>query len=230
MEYNKIFLVEDDEKISSIIQSELAKWQFQTAGVNDFQQVLQEFSTFQPDLVLLDISLPYFSGYHWCQEIRKQSNVPVIFLSSANDKMNILMAMNMGGDDFIAKPVDLDVLVAKIQAILRRTYTFNDQPSQLLAYHEVHLNLLEGELTFQKQLVKLTPTETKILALLFATPEKTVTREIIMEKLWESEEFISQNTLTVNITRLRKKIQTAGFPHLIHTVKGIGYTLVKSDE
>lgn len=229
MLHNKILIVEDDQKINQIIQSELKKWNYQVRGINDFQAVLQEFAAFQPDLVLLDISLPYFNGYHWCQEIRKTSTVPVIFLSSANDKMNMLMAMNMGGDDFIGKPVDLDLLVAKLQAIFRRTYTFNE-PQQLLTYQQAHLSPLEGELYFEKQIVKLTPTETKILALLFTEAETTVTKEAIMEKLWENEEFISKNTLAVNMTRLRKKMTAAGLPPLIHTVKGIGYMLVMKDE
>lgn len=225
MEHNKIFLVEDDTKICSIIQKELEKWNFAVSTVENFQQVMEEFKKNQPDLVLLDISLPYYNGYHWCQEIRKTSTIPVVFLSSASDKMNMLMAMNMGGDDFISKPVDLDLLVAKLQAVLRRTYTFNESEPEL-TYQGVSLSVLEGELRCQETTVNLTPNETKIMVLLFAEAEKTVTKETIMEKLWESEEFISQNTLTVNMTRLRKKLVASGLPPLIHTVKGVGYMLL----
>jgi DNA-binding response OmpR family regulator len=225
MTNHTIFLVEDDEKMSGIIQTELQKWGFQVTTVVNFQNVTEEFQTVKPKLVLLDISLPYYNGYHWCQEIRKISTVPVIFLSSADEKMNMLMAMNMGADDFIAKPFDLDLLVAKIQAIFRRTYTFGTN-EQMLSYQDVNLSLLDGELYYQEKVVHLTPNETKILACLFAEPEKKVTKEAIMEKLWESEEFISKNALTVNMTRLRKKITASGLPQLIHTIKGVGYMLV----
>lgn len=229
MTHNQIYLVEDDEKISKILQKELEKWGFKVTGVHDFQHILEEFQMLQPDLVLLDISLPYFNGYHWCQEIRKISTVPVIFLSSASDKMNMLMAMNMGGDDFIAKPVDLDLLVAKLQAVFRRTYSFNGN-EQVIDYQKIQLFLLEGELHYREQVVHLTPNETKILALLFSEAEKTISKEAIMEKLWESEEFISKNTLTVNMTRLRKKITAGGIPPIIHTIKGVGYMVMIKDE
>lgn len=221
MEHNKIFIVEDDEKIGAIIAQTLRKWNFDVRIVQDFQKVLEEFNTFQPDLVLMDISLPYFNGYHWCQEIRKNSTVPVVFLSSASDKMNMMMAMNMGGDDFIAKPVDLDLLVVKLQAIFRRAYSFSNTEPQV-SYKNTRLSILEGEIFYEDKMVNLTPTETKIMALLFAEAEKTVTKEAIMEKLWESEDFISKNTLSVNVTRLRKKLTAAGFPPLIYTIKGIG--------
>lgn len=229
MENQTLFLVEDDERMSRVIQEELQKWGFDVATPTNFQDIIEEFHTIQPKLVLMDISLPYFNGYHWCQEIRKLSTVPVIFLSSASDKMNMLMAMNMGADDFIAKPFDMDLLVVKIQALWRRAYTFSEM-EQVLSYQDIQLSLLEGELAYQDKIVHLTPNETKILAILFNQPEKKVTKEAIMEKLWEEEAFISKNVLTVNITRLRKKIAASGFPSLIHTIKGIGYMLVKEDE
>lgn len=224
-----IFLVEDDEKMGRIIQTELHKWGFQVTTVEDFQQVMTEFQTVQPKLVLLDISLPYYNGYHWCQEIRKVSTVPIIFLSSADDKMNMLMAMNIGADDFIVKPFDFDVLIAKIQATFRRTYLFAGN-EQLMSYQNVTLSLMDGELSYQGKVVHLTPNEAKILACFFLKPEQNVTKESIMEKLWESEEFISKNALTVNMTRLRKKIAVNGFPQLIHTIKGVGYMLVMPDD
>ncbi|WP_239772996.1 response regulator transcription factor [Mammaliicoccus sp. I-M36] len=229
MSEQTIFLVEDDEKMSILIQGELQKWGFHVSTVENFQYVMEEFQTVQPKLVLMDISLPYFNGYHWCQEIRKVSAVPVIFLSSASDKMNMLMAMNMGADDFIAKPFDMDLLVVKIQAILRRIYTF-DANEQVLIYKGFQLSLLEGELSYQSKVVNLTPNETKILAVLFQEAEKQVTKEVIIERLWEDEAFISSNALTVNITRLRKKIIAGGLPQLIHTIKGIGYMVGISHE
>ncbi|MGX7195579.1 response regulator transcription factor [Enterococcus olivae] len=228
MQGQKILLVEDDEKIARLTKAGLEKWQFQTTVVQDFQHVLAEFQQLQPQLVILDISLPFYSGYHWCQEIRKHSTVPIIFLSSASDKMNMLMAMNLGADDFIAKPFDLELLVAKIQATFRRTYQFNQQ-EQLLVYRELSLSLVEHELYYQQQVISLTPNETKLLSQLFLHAEQKVTKEELMEKLWESEEFISKNTLTVNMTRLRKKLADAGLSHTIQTLKGIGYMLVMPD-
>ncbi|EOL44726.1 hypothetical protein RV11_GL002475 [Enterococcus phoeniculicola] len=227
--HNKIYLVEDDEMIRQTVSTALEKWGFTVFCVENFQYVMEEFHEIQPDLVLMDISLPYFNGYHWCEQIRKVSNVPTIFLSSASDKMNIVMAVNIGGDDFISKPFDLDILVAKVQAVLRRTYTFNEHDQQV-TYKEWSLELAENQLVYGDQTLSLTPNETKILALLFATPEKPVSKEVIMEKLWESEEFISKNTLTVNVARLRKKLSEQGIPSIIQTVKGKGYILVASDE
>ena len=227
--HKKIYLVEDDEVIRQTVSTALSKWGYTVSCVENFQYVLEEFKEIQPDLVLMDISLPYFNGYHWCEQIRKVSNVPTIFLSSASDKMNIVMAVNIGGDDFISKPFDLDILVAKVQAVLRRTYTFNEHDQQV-TYKGWSLRLAENQLSDENQLISLTPNETKILALLFATPEKPVSKEIIMEKLWESEEFISKNTLTVNVARLRKKLSEQGIPSIIQTVKGQGYILVASDE
>ncbi|MGM0123223.1 hypothetical protein IGI37_000589 [Enterococcus sp. AZ194] len=227
--HNKIYLVEDDEMIRQTVSAALEKWGFAVHCVENFQLVMEEFEAIQPDLVLMDIGLPYFNGYHWCEEIRKVSNVPTIFLSSANDKMNIVMAVNIGGDDFISKPFDLDILVAKVQAVLRRTYTFNE-PEQQVTYKEWSLLLAENQLLYGEQILPLTPNETKILALLFATPEKSVSKEVIMEKLWESEEFISKNTLTVNVARLRKKLSDQGVPSVIQTIKGKGYVLVESNE
>lgn len=227
--HNKIYLVEDDEMIRQTVSTALEKWGFTVFCVENFQYVMEEFHEIQPDLVLMDISLPYFNGYHWCEQIRKVSNVPTIFLSSASDKMNIVMAVNIGGDDFISKPFDLDILVAKVQAVLRRTYTFNEHDQQV-TYKKWSLELAENQLVYGDQTLSLTPNETKILALLFATPEKPVSKEVIMEKLWESEEFISKNTLTVNVARLRKKLSEQGIPSIIQTVKGKGYILVASDE
>lgn len=223
----KIFIVEDDSRIVETIVAFLEKWNFSVRAVTDFQQVLADFDEWQPDLVILDISLPFYNGYHWCNEIRKQSDVPIVFLSSANDNMNIVMAMNMGGDDFIAKPFDLEVLVAKIQAILRRNPSFTDK--RTLSYGEYVLDLEAFEVCLRETCVPVTMNETKILDLLFQQPEKVVAKELIMEKLWENEAFVDSNTLSVNMARLRKKVSDIGLDAYIQTKKGTGYRLGKEE-
>ena len=202
----RIFLAEDD----GVIASSLAKY--------------REFSRFAPQLVLLDISLPFFNGYHWCAEIRKRSKVPVVFLSSASDNMNIVMAMNMGGDDFIAKPFDLNVLLAKIQAILRRTYDFGASPT-VLAHRGALLNTSDASLTYDGRRIDLTKNDYRILLTLMENRGKVVSREVLMEKLWETDCFVDENTLTVNIARLRKKLESAGLSDFIVTKKGMGYLI-----
>ncbi len=178
----------------------------------------------QPALVLLDISLPYYNGYHWCQEIRKVSEVPIIFISSTNENMNIVMAMNMGADDFINKPFDLNVLTAKIQAILRRTYSFSKQ-FHILTYKDLVLNILEATISYQIQIIELTKNELKIMQMLFEKSETFVSRDDLMIALWQSDQFVDDNTLSVNMNRLRKKLDDFGFDSLIQTKKGLGYKL-----
>ncbi|MDR0614764.1 MAG: response regulator transcription factor [Lactobacillales bacterium] len=226
---NKIYLVEDDQTVQQITSEYLERWGYELFVVKDFKSVLTEVSDFQPDLILLDISLPYFNGYYWCEEIRKTSTVPIIFLSSADETMNMVMAMNMGADDFIAKPFDLSFLLAKVQAIFRREYTFKENERQL-TYKNYTLLPIEAELRFKNLSVRLTQNEIKILGLLFTTPEQTVGKETIIRALWESEEFISDNSLAVTMTRLRKKLNAHGFPSLIYTVKSVGYMVISSDE
>ena len=217
----RIFVVEDDAVIASAVQRHLESWGYQVACAVRFDDVLSDFAAFDPQLVLLDISLPFFNGYHWCREIRAASSVPVIFVSSAADDLNIVMAMNMGGDDFIAKPFDLNVLLAKIQAILRRTYDFA-APAPTLACGGAVLNVSDGTLTANGQKVELTRNEFKILQLLLEHRGEIVSREAIMTRLWESDSFVDENTLTVNVTRLRKKLEQAGLPKHIRTKKGVG--------
>ena len=176
----------------------------------------------RPQLVLMDIKLPFYNGYHWCSRIREVSKVPVIFVSSASDNMNIVMAVNMGGDDFIAKPFDLDVLTAKIQALLRRTYDFAGQ-NTVLEHRGALLNLGDATLTCGETRVDLTKNELKILQVLMENKEKIVSRDTLMTKLWESDSFVDENTLSVNVGRLRKKLDAAGLPDFILTKKGIGY-------
>ncbi|MBL1226786.1 response regulator transcription factor [Enterococcus sp. BWR-S5] len=223
----KLFIVEDDSRIVETLVSFLEKWNFEVQAVTDFQQVVADFEACQPDLVILDISLPFYNGYHWCNEIRKQSDVPIVFLSSANDNMNIVMAMNMGADDFIAKPFDLEVLVAKIQAILRRNPSFTDK--RTLSYGEYVLDLEAFEVCLLDTCVPVTMNETKILDLLFQQPEKVIAKELIMEKLWENEAFVDGNTLSVNMARLRKKVSDIGLDAYIQTKKGAGYRLGKEE-
>ena len=190
--------------------------------MTDFKDVMGKFVEFEPQLVLLDIVLPFFNGFHWCQEIRKISKVPIIFLSSANDNMNIVMAMNMGGDEFIEKPFDLNVVTAKVQAVLRRTYEFRGT-ADVMEWNGAILNLADATVLYQDQKQELTKNEFKILQMLLENTGKIVSRESIMTRLWDSNEFIDDNTLTVNVARLRKKMEQIGLGGKIITKKGIGY-------
>lgn len=218
----RILIVEDDEVISQTVEKHICGWGFTAKAVQDFSKVLEEFVQFNPQLVLMDISLPFFNGYHWCAEIRKISKVPIIFISSTSDNMNIVMAVNMGADDFVAKPFDLDVLTAKVQAILRRTYDFSGE-SSLLEHNGMFLNMSAANLMFNGQTIDLTKNEYKIIQTLFENKGNVVTRDILMTKLWESDNFVDENSLTVNVTRLRRKLSSFGIENLISTKKGIGY-------
>ncbi|WP_124067737.1 response regulator transcription factor [Clostridium sp. E02] len=220
----KILVVEDDLIISGEIQKYLLVWGFEVETVCDFEAVLTQFALFDPHLVILDISLPFYNGYYWCTEIRKLSKIPIIFLSSTSDNMNIIMAMNMGGDDFVAKPFDLAVLLAKVQAMIRRAYSFQGK-SNLLEYKGVILNLSNASMEVNGEKVELTKNEFRILQILFEHKGKTVTREAIMKHLWDGDCFIDDNTLAVNITRLRKKLEEFSLNDFITTKKGIGYIL-----
>ncbi len=218
----RIYLVEDDEMIAGLMKKHLESWGYQVEVVKDFTNVLGEFAKINPQLVLLDLKLPFFNGFHWCEEIRKISQVPVIFVSSAADNMNMVMAMARGADDFIAKPFDLEVLVAKVQAILRRTYSFG-KASNILEHKGAVLNLGNGNLTVGDESLELTRNELKILQILFEHNGKAVSRDAIMTKLWENDSFVDDNTLTVNMTRLRKKLEGIGLKNFIVTKKGMGY-------
>jgi Transcriptional regulatory protein, C terminal./Response regulator receiver domain. len=218
----KILIVEDDMTIANIIKEHLASWGMITRCVTDFQNVLSEFADFSPHLVLLDISLPFYNGYHWCTKIRAVSQVPIIFISSASDNMNIVMAINMGGDDFISKPFDLSVLVAKVQALLRRTYNFAGG-TDVLEHKGVILNLSDSSVTYNESKVELTKNEFKILQVLFEKRGQVVNRDTLMYRLWETDDFVDENTLTVNMNRLRKKLSGIGINDFIITKKGLGY-------
>ena len=218
----KILIVEDDETIAGGLKTHLEKWNYQTECMTDFKDVMGKFLEFESQLVLLDIVLPFFNGFHWCQEIRKISKVPIIFLSSVNDNMNIVMAMNMGGDEFIEKPFDLNVVTAKVQAVLRRTYEFRGT-ADIMEWNGAILNLADATVLYQDQKQELTKNEFKILQMLLENTGKIVSRESIMTRLWDSNEFIDDNTLTVNVARLRKKMEQIGLGGKIITKKGIGY-------
>lgn len=218
----KILVVEDDKIIAEQIQKHLQAWQYKVVLVQDFSDVRGIFIKEDVDLVLMDIGLPFFNGYHWCSEIRKISTVPIMFISSTDDNMNIVMAMQMGGDDFISKPFDLNVLVAKVQAILRRSYAFQGS-SHLISHGGVVLNLSECALTFGDVKLELTKNELKIMQVLLERHSEVVSRSELMNHLWESDSFIDDNTLTVNVARLRKKLEDIGLQNFITTKKGLGY-------
>lgn len=220
----RVFIVEDDEGIARGMRDVLESWGMQAACAQDFRDVMGEFSRFSPHIVLMDITLPYFNGYHWCEQIRSVSETPIIFISSASDNMNIVMAMNMGADDFIAKPFDAQVLVAKVQALLRRTYDYNAGAS-VLEHNGAMLNTAEGALIYNDKKIDLTKNEYRILLCLMENKRKVVSRERLMKRLWESDCFVDDNTLTVNINRLRKKLAAAGLDDFIKTKVGMGYIL-----
>ena len=218
----KIFVAEDDDVISEKITSHLRTWGYEAVCVQDFSRVLAEFASYSPHLVLLDISLPFFDGYHWCSEIRKISKTPIIFISSASDNMNVIMAMNMGGDDFIAKPFDLNVLTSKVQALLRRIHEFGAQ-TELTEHNGAILNMSSLTLTCSGMSAELTKNENKILMTLLENKGKTVSRDTLMIALWQTDNYVDENTLSVNIARLRQKLDKLGLNGFIETKKGLGY-------
>lgn len=218
----RIMIIEDDPALADAVKRQIEAWGNQVTLVKDFQNVLKEFTECDPHLVLIDIMLPFYNGYYWCGEIRKVSSVPVIFISSASDNMNIVMAINMGGDDFIAKPFDLNVLNAKVQAILRRTYDLAGKVP-VLEYAGAILNLNDMSLVFGDEKVELTKNEFRILQTLMENKGKVVSRNTLMTRLWENDCYVEENTLTVNITRLRKRLEQIGLTDLIRTKTGKGY-------
>ncbi|MBS7366211.1 MAG: response regulator transcription factor [Oscillospiraceae bacterium] len=220
----KLMIVEDDRGIAEAVKKQAESWGLEALAVSDFSGVMDEFARFEPHIVLLDISLPFYNGYHWCGEIRKVSKVPVIFISSASDNMNIIMAMNMGADDFIAKPFDQSVLIAKIMALLRRSYDF--APSKNILTHKgAALDPGAGVLNYDGERIELTKNESRILLCLMESKGQTVSRERLMERLWETDSFVDENTLTVNVNRLRKKLDKAGLSGFITTKFGVGYMI-----
>lgn len=222
----KILIIEDDNIIAERLTEELSRWGYDTRTVGDFGNILKCFAEFSPDMVLLDISLPFYDGYYWCRSIREVSGVPIIFMSGAGDNMNIVMAMNMGADDFIVKPFNMDVMVAKVQALIRRTYEFSPALNSAVIEHGgILLNMTDASLSFEGRKIGLTKNEYMILEILMRNKGRIISREDIMTKLWEDETFIDENTLTVNISRLRRKLAGENISDLIKTKKGMGYII-----
>lgn len=219
----KIMLIEDETTIRELLAEELQKWNFETIKTTNFNQVLEEFQREDPQLVLLDINLPVFDGYYWCQKIREISKVPIIFISSRNTNMDMIMAMNMGADDFVTKPFQLDVLIAKINALLRRSYNYSEVASELLSHNGITLNVDNGSMEIKGKTIDLSKNEYRLLYILVKKHGRILTREKLLRALWEDERFVDDNTLTVNINRLRKKIEQAGIDDYIETKVGQGY-------
>ena len=220
----RIMIVEDDRGIAGAIREHLEMWNMEARCVQNFRNVLAEFAEFEPHLILLDVRLPFCDGYHWCSEIRRVSQTPIIFISSAVDSMNIVMAMNMGADDFVAKPFDLNVLMAKVQALLRRAYDFGTS-APVLEHRGALLSLGDSALSYEGQQISLSKNEYRILLTLMQSKGKVVSRERLMEALWATDSFVDENTLSVNVGRLRKKLDAAGLENFIATRFGVGYII-----
>lgn len=218
----RIFIVEDDRTIAQAVAHLAENWGLEVRCARDFRAVTAEAAEFQPHLIILDIALPCFDGYHWCRELRKQTSAPILFLSSAGDNMNVIMAMNFGADDFIAKPFDGGVLMAKVQAMLRRSYDMA-APAVLRERRGAQLSADDQKLTYQGQTVELTKNEYRILSCLMESAGKVVSREKLMQRLWETDSFVDENTLTVNVNRLRRKLAGVGLVDFIATWHGVGY-------
>ena len=221
----KILIVEDDKVLCNNIKEGISKWGFEAVSIDNFESILEEFAKHNPHLVIMDINLPYFDGFYWCKKIRDISKVPIIFLSSRDSNMDIIMAVNMGGDDFVTKPFSMDILLAKIQALLRRAYSYGQGDRQIIECDGAILIINDGTLTYNDKDIELTRNEFKILQLLMKNKGKIVTRDRIMRVLWESEYFISENTLTVNVNRLRKRLEELGLKDFIVTKKSQGYMI-----
>ena len=219
----KIMVVEDEEIIRQLIMEELEKWQFETFGTTDFNQVFSDFEREEPQLVLLDINLPVLDGYYWCQKIREVSKVPIIFISSRNTNMDMIMAMNMGADDFVTKPFQIDVLIAKINELLRRSYNYTELSSEMMSHNGITLNVDNGSMEINGEIIDLSKNEYRLLFILMKHNGKILSREKLLRALWDDERFVDDNTLTVNINRLRRKIEQAGIQGYIETKVGQGY-------
>lgn len=225
----RLLIVEDEEGIASAIKNQAQMWNIESLCVKDFRSVMKDFAEFEPHLVLMDISLPFFNGYYWCEEIRKVSKVPVVFISSASDNMNIVMAMSLGADDFISKPFDMSVLMAKIQAMLRRTYDFSVNTS-VIEHRGALLNTANNTLVYNDEIIELSKNEYRILLTLLENKGKVVSRERLMEALWKTDSFVDENTLSVNVNRLRKRLDSAGLSDFIMTKHGVGYIVERVEK
>ena len=222
----KILLIEDDQSIFEIVQQRLQQWGFTVKGVKDFQAVMDDYRTFAPNLVMIDIQLPAYDGFHWCREIRAESNVPILFLSSRDHPMDMVMAMQMGADDFVQKPFHMDVLIAKIQAILRRTYDYKEQVNATIEWQGAIIDYDRALVSYKGMQVELTKNELFILRALLTSAGQIVSRDEMMRKLWDDDRFVNDNTLTVNVNRLRQRLEDIGLVDVIVTKKGLGYMAV----
>ncbi len=222
----KIFIVEDDNTISSIIEEKLNKWGYNTLRALEFDDILSDYTSFKPHLILMDINLPYYDGFYWCAKIRQLSNVPIMFISSRDTDGDKIRAISQGGDDYIEKPFSVDLLIAKVQAILRRTYSYSDQTLNVLQHRDFILNIENLKVLYGEKEVELTPNECKILSMLIRNKGKVVSRTRLMKALWDDESFVDDNTLTVNINRLRRKLEAIDLKEYIKTIKGEGYRLI----
>ncbi|MCM1990184.1 response regulator transcription factor [Oceanirhabdus seepicola] len=222
----KIMIIEDDVVLKNEIAEELTRWGHNLHKINDLENIIEEFKSFTPQLVLLDINLPFYDGFHWCNEIRKISKVPIIFISSRNSNMDVIMGVNLGADDYIQKPFSIDVLVAKVNALLRRTYNFSESTSNIITHNEVTLDLSIATLTYKDNNIELSKNEFKILNILMNNKGKIVSRDKLMKKLWDSDWFVDDNTLTVNINRLRRRLKQIGLDNFIETKRGLGYIIM----
>lgn len=221
----RIMMVEDDPIISQEVKNFLEQWGYQVNLTADFQNVLEQFIQDEPQLVLLDVTLPFYNGFYWCQKIREVSKAPIMFLSSASDNMNMVMAMNMGADDFVVKPFDLTFLHAKLEALLRRSYQYTTKTS-IMEWQGAILHLADARLTKGQKEIELTKNEFKILQTLLENRGKIISRDTLMVKLWETDLYVDENTLNVNINRLRKKLEGLGLTNVIVTKKGMGYMAI----
>lgn len=219
----KILIIEDDMTLFHEVKERLSQWSFDVYGISDFGNVLQEFTEIKPDLVIVDIQLPKYDGFHWCRNIRTHSNVPIIFLSSRDHPMDMVMAMQLGADDYVQKPFHFDVLIAKIQALLRRVHDYNAEGIILKTWCGATIDFESNTVTNEDGAVELTKNELFILKTLVERKNKVVTREQLIRALWDDERFISDNTLTVNVNRLRKKLDEIGLGRFIETKVGQGY-------
>lgn len=221
-----IFIVEDDVAIFESLKERLGQWSFTVTGAEDFNDVIGSFIQTKPHLVIMDIQLPAYDGFHWCREIRAVSKVPIVFLSSRDHPMDMVMAMNMGADDYIQKPFHTDVLLAKIQAILRRTYAYGEEVADVLEWNGAVIDMKRGIIRMEGKEVELTKNEFFILTVLVQSKDEIVSRDDLIRKLWDDERFVNDNTLTVNVTRLRQKLADFGLVEAIVTKKGLGYMAV----
>ncbi|UUV13677.1 response regulator transcription factor [Clostridioides difficile] len=221
----KIMVVEDDVSLKNIIAKCLIKWGHDVHQIENLENIIEEFKNYNPELVLLDINLPFYDGFHWCNEIRKISKVPIIFISSRNSNMDVIMGVNLGADDYIQKPFSVDVLVAKVNALLRRTYNFVDNNSNQIIHNGVTLDLSTATINYEDNTIELTKNEIKILYELMKYKGQIVSRNKLMKKLWDNDWFVDDNTLTVNVNRIRSKLNEIGLEDFIETKRGLGYII-----